>query len=68
MPCRLYHRFFIEILDHICAPFYREDVPHEHVREMREDQHLFDICRTLTHDMTTLMHHDYPSSHSLGEK
>ena len=57
MPHRLDRRVHIELVDHICALFSREDVPHAHVREVKDDPHLFDIWRTLSHDMETLMQH-----------
>ena len=57
MPCRQDHSVHIELEDHICALFARERVPHAHVREIREDLHLFDIWCTLPRDMMTLMRH-----------
>ena len=55
MPRRPDYRVRIESEDRICALFYREDVPCAHVREIKDDPHLFDIWRTLPHDMMTLM-------------
>ena len=60
MPCRLDCRVRIEMEDHICALFAREDVPHAHVREIREETHVFDIWCTLPCDMMTLMDHVVP--------
>ena len=57
MQCRPYHRVHIELVDHICALFTREDVPRSHIREIKDDPHLFDIWRTLPRDMMTLMCH-----------
>ena len=43
MPRRLDHRVHIELENHICYIFSKEDVPHAHVREIKDDPHLFDI-------------------------
>ena len=57
LPHRPYCRVCIDLEGCICALFSREDVPCAHVREIREDPHLFDIWCALPHDMMTLMHH-----------
>ena len=57
MPHRLDRRVPIKLENHICSLFYREDVPHAHIRQIKDDPHLFDIWRTLPHDMRTLMRH-----------
>lgn len=51
MPCRPNHRVCIELANHICVIFNREDVPHAHVREIKDGPHLFDVWRTLPRDM-----------------
>ena len=53
----LMRRVRIELAECICALFAREDVPCEHVREIKDDPHLFDIWSTLPCDMMKLMHH-----------
>ena len=57
MPRRLDRRVRIELEDRICALFSREVVPCSHVREIKDDPHIFDIWCTLPRDMMTLMHH-----------
>ena len=57
MPRRIDRRVCFELEDCICALFARERVPHEHVTQIIEESHLFDIWRTLPRDMTTLMCH-----------
>ena len=57
MPHRQNHRVHIELVDHIWDLFSREHVLYPHVREIKDDQHLFYMWHTLPHDMTTLMHH-----------
>ena len=57
MPHTLDHRLHIELKDHKCTLFSREDVPNAHIREIKDGPHIFYICCTLHRDMMTLMHH-----------
>jgi hypothetical protein len=57
MQHRIEHRVHIELEDHVCALFSKEDLPHAHIREIKDDPHLFDIWSTLPCDMMTLMRH-----------
>ena len=50
-------RVRIELEDHICALFSKEDVLCAHIREIKDYPHIFDIWRTLPCDMMPLMHH-----------
>ena len=58
MACRPNCRARIELEDRICSLLPREGVPCAHVREVRNEPHLSDICHTLPHEMRILVHHD----------
>ena len=57
MPHMPDYRVCVELEYHIFALFAKKDVPCAHIREIKDDPHLFDIWHTLPHDMMTLMCH-----------
>ena len=57
MPCRPDCRVHIELEDHVYALFDREGMPRAHVRDIKDDPHLFHIWCTLPCEMMTLMCH-----------
>ena len=42
MPCRPNRRVCIELENRLCALFARKDVSCAHIREIKDDPHLFD--------------------------